>query len=1013
MKIVFLAFCFLISNLLIAQKTYFQQEVDYKIAVTLHDSIHTLVGTIAMDYKNNSPDRLDAIYIHLWGNAYQNRTTAFARQKLRTRDTEFYFAKAEDLGGYSNLNFTVNGESAVLELQKDNPDIAVLRLPKPLESGQLITIQTPFTLKIPASFSRLGHVGDSYQMTQWFPKPAVYDHEGWHPMPYLDMGEFYSEFGSFDVSITLPDNYIVAATGVLQTEREQQFLLQQSSETAVDTAMMKTILRGQFPASSKNWKTIRYIAEKVHDFAWFADKRFTVQKGSVTLASGKTVDTWAFYTPVWNKLWKDAVTYLNRSVKFYSEQVGEYPYPQATAVEGALSAGGGMEYPMITIIGGAGEAKDLDIVITHEVGHNWFYGSLASNERDHAWMDEGVNSYYEKRYTEQYYGKIDDLISLPNFIRKGSEMSVNELTYLWQARRNLDQAPETTSDDFTMINYFLSAYEKPALALRYLEAYIGKERLDAAMQTYYKQWQFRHPQPQDFRQVLEKTTGEQLAWLFDGLLYSNKKQDYAITNLQEAENYKVVIKNKSTIAAPFTLSGLKDNNVVIKKWYAGFLEEQTLDFPKGNYDEISLDAERVTFDVNRKNNHIKTAGAFRRIEPLKFSLLSAPENDKKTHVFWMPALAWNNYDKFMLGAAFHNYSLPFKKVQFLAAPLYSFVSKEVSGVADMRWHLYPKTKLLQTITFGLSGRLFHYDRNFKDDYDLKYARLVPSVQVELGKRPASNFHQTLQGRTIWLNREFSDRDPSDGTLLGTRWADTYIHELSYLGENRRKLNPFSLWVGLEQQSYTDILGNQHYLKASLEWKSSFTYAENKNFEVRIFGGGFLNNTRRNAGAILPGAFNLTSQGFNDYRFDDFYFGRSDDDGIWSQQVTIREGGMKNVIGNGFSLGRSNNFIISLNLKTDLPIRLPLNLPLKPYFDIGYYDNAQPTGRDDTFKDQLLWSGGFMIEAVKDALAIYFPLVNSKNIQDRYAERGSYTKRIAFTIDLQKLNPYKWLERLEF
>jgi len=227
MQLIYTSCLLFLSTFLLSQKPYFQQEVNYKIAVTLHDTSHTLIGDIAIEYKNNAPNRLDFIYLHLWANAYQNQNTAFARQQLRVGSTEFYFAKDADLGGFSNLNFTIDGQQAILELQKDNPDIAILRLPKPLESGQTITIQSPFTLKIPASFSRLGHVEKSYQMTQWFPKPAVYDNKGWHPMPCLDMGEFYSEFGNFDVTITLPNNYVVAATGVLQTEREKEFLKEQ------------------------------------------------------------------------------------------------------------------------------------------------------------------------------------------------------------------------------------------------------------------------------------------------------------------------------------------------------------------------------------------------------------------------------------------------------------------------------------------------------------------------------------------------------------------------------------------------------------------------------------------------------------------------------------------------------------------------------------------------------------------------------------------------------------------
>ncbi len=1003
-----------------AQKPYFQQEVNYKIEVTLNDQNHTISGQMEIEYINHSPDTLDVIYIHLWGNAFQNRRTAFAEQQLRNSDTKFYFAKEEELDGYSNLAFRVNGQQIVMESYEGHPDIALLRLPQPLPSGAQITIATPFTLKIPLSFSRLGHVGESYQMTQWYPKPAVYDREGWHPMPYLDQGEFYSEFGNFDVSITLPDNYVVGATGVLQTESEKQFLQQKITATDAFFAELSSsnntsydTTNTTFPPSSPTMKTIRYTAEKVHDFAWFADKRFYVQKDQIELSSGRIVDTWVMFTDFERNLWKEAINYVNRSVKFYSELVGDYPYPQATAIQSALSAGAGMEYPMITVIGEAESPKSLDIVITHEIGHNWFYGILASNERDHAWMDEGINSYYEKRYTRRYYKEDTEDDYLPEYLLRGSGLSLTELAYLWQARRNLDQAPDTHSEEFTKINYYLGAYEKPAIAFNYLEKFAGPLNLDGAMQAYYQKWQFKHPQPADFRAVLEKETGMSLGWLFDGLIGSNAKQDYEIKGLKVADDgYRILVKNKSEFAAPFTLDAIVDSKVEFSKWYEGFTGEKVLEFPFKGFEELTLDANHVTLDVNRKNNHITASG--KTIEPLQFRFLPGPENDKRTQLYWAPAMGWNDYDKFMLGLALYNSTIPFKKFDFALIPMYSFVTKDVIGLADVHYTFYPKGKAIQSVTLGVGGKTFHYNRRFSNDYDLKFARLAPTVKVELGKKHTGQFFQTIQWRTLWINQEFPQFSPTFGNYEGNEWVDTYIHELSYFGEGRRALDPYSVFAALEQQSYKDDFGrSQHYLKASLEIKHTFHYAPKKGFDFRIFAGGFFSNTRRDAGNIFPGAFNLISQGYNDYRFDDFYLARSAAEGILSQQITIRDGGFKNVIGTGFSLGRSNNFIVALNVKADLPNGLPFNLPLKPYFDIGYFDNAMPTGADDSFEDQLLWSGGVALEFVKDVIAIYFPLVNSKNIDDRYAERGNYWNRIAFTLDLRKLNPKELLKRVEF
>ena len=151
-----------------AQKAYFQQEANYVINVALDDKTHTAKGNINIEYTNNSPDELPYIYMHLWGNAFKNQKSAFAKQLLRNYKTDYYFSKPEEKGGYSDLDFKVNGEMAKLEFDANNPDIAKLMLPKALKSGEKITIATPFTLRIPTSYSRFGHVGESYQMTQWF-----------------------------------------------------------------------------------------------------------------------------------------------------------------------------------------------------------------------------------------------------------------------------------------------------------------------------------------------------------------------------------------------------------------------------------------------------------------------------------------------------------------------------------------------------------------------------------------------------------------------------------------------------------------------------------------------------------------------------------------------------------------------------------------------------------------------------------------------------------------------------
>lgn len=477
---------------------YWQQKVDYTIDVNLNDKEKTLDAFEKIVYINHSPDTLRFIWFHLWPNAYKNDQTAFTDQTLELGSTDFYFSNPEQKGYINRLDFKVDGVTAKTEDHPQYIDIIKLILPRPLAPGQQMVISTPFHEKLPFNFSRGGYDGESFQITQWYPKPAVYDKNGWHEMPYLDQGEFYSEFGSFDVRITVPKNYAVAATGILQNEDEKQWLSEREDfEWQPQKQKLKSkggtskVVTQKFPPSSVETKTLQYKQDSIHDFAWFADKRFIVNSDTCQLPSGRIINVYSFYTPQEQPMWKNSVQFAKDALRFYSNEVGEYPYDVATVVQGPQSFGGGMEYPTITVISPTAPAKELDEVIAHELGHNWFYGVLASNERDHPWMDEGINTFYEYKYTKLKYGRTKE----------------NELLFQTIAQRRKDQPIETPSVDFSEVNYAAVAYHKSAKWLQLLESDLGKEEFKTQMHQYFNQWKFKHPQPEDFKAVFEPVLG--------------------------------------------------------------------------------------------------------------------------------------------------------------------------------------------------------------------------------------------------------------------------------------------------------------------------------------------------------------------------------------------------------------------------------------------------------------------------------------------------------------------------
>ncbi|MCB0762542.1 MAG: M1 family metallopeptidase, partial [Flavobacteriales bacterium] len=753
MRLAICAWLLTCATLLHAQD-YFQQDVAYTIHVSLNDETHMLQGDVAFEYTNNSPNALEFLWIHVWPNAYKNSKTALARQQFRSGNKFMFYAMDKELGYIDSLNFSVNKASAKWEFHPEHIDIVKLFLSQPLQPGQTVTVHTPFKVKLPSgSISRLGHIDQSYQITQWYPKPAVYDKEGWHEMPYLNQGEFYSEYGSYDVFVTLPKNYVVGATGDLVDCPEEVAFMNELANADIDYEKEES---NTFPESSKESKTLHYHQENVHDFAWFADKRWYVRKGEFELPhSGRTVTTWALFTPEAKAWWKNGVQYINDGAYHYSLWNGDYPYNQITAVDGTISAGGGMEYPNVTVIGDMGDDFSLETVIVHEVGHNWFYGILGSNERDNAWMDEGINSFNETRYFETKYG--DTLSILGGSKQENRFVKLFDLEqysyrtrdeYMWliSARRPDDQPIQCHSAEYTGINYGTIVYKKTAVAFDYLKGAIdglhGAGTFDRAMQSYFDTWKFRHPQPADLQASLEQSTGDDLSWFFDTLVPTTGKPNYKVSGISKTDNgYEVKVKNRGEIPGPYSLSTIKEGEVVSTKWYpgipAGSSARVTLESSEA--DAVVVDATEDMIEYDRKDNRIRTSGLLKKVEPLQVKMLTRLEDPNKTQLFWMPVVAWNEQNKFMAGINIHNTTLPFRNWEFSLTPMYAFGSKTLTGFGRLSYYTGPFQAHLATRTFRFNDQSYFDGGRSTSDY----YRSSLHLSYALNKRPNSAIKSTI------------------------------------------------------------------------------------------------------------------------------------------------------------------------------------------------------------------------------------------------------------------------------
>ena len=981
-----------VSSFAFAQD-YWQQEVNYTIDVKLDDVNHTIRASESFVYINNSPDKLNQIYIHLWPNAYRDGNSALGKQLYKNGDEFLTFADEKDKGGIDSLDFKVNGENVNWDYVPKNMDVCVLTLSKPLNPGESLVISTPFKVKLPSGkISRLGHIEQSYQITQWYPKPAVYDENGWNWMPYLTQGEFYSEYGSFDVSITLPKNYIVGATGDLQTQSEIVFLNELANKTAEklkSTPYAKSRNeKSAFPVTSNEWKTIRYIQSKVHDFAWFADKRFEVLKGEVELPQSKRkVTSWAMFVPQNGNLWQNAIEYINDATFYYSKWNGDYPYNQVTAVDGTISAGGGMEYPNVTVIGNTSNAMELEIVIVHEVGHNWFYGILGSNERIHGWMDEGMNTLNEMRYVQTKYPdnkNMSDMVLGGRFhLNDLDHHDMGDISYRTIAMLGEDQPIETKSADFSSTNYGLIMYQKTGLTFFYLKDYLGDKIFDKAMSAYFEAYKFKHPQPEDMQRVLEQSSGKKLDWLFKDLIQTTNHIDYKIKSVKTNDVSTVVkVKNVGQVDGPIGVSALKEGKIVETVWIEPGNKATSVKLTTQNVDEVRIDPNLNIPELDRTNNNWKRDLILKKIEPVRFEFLLGDHEATKSNNFWMPVVGGNRHDKLMLGVAIHNIGIPLKKFQYFVAPMYSFGRKNISGTGEMSFTFLPKS-LIKLTRVGMSLRTFKNDSFFRGN-ESYYAAAMPYVFMKLGNRKdASPISQTLLLQTIYRN----DR-------LG---PESYDHAGGYAKYTFDFQKPNHQFGTILRADFIDNLrDNSEMSRATLEATYRYKYLKNKMkrwIEIRAFIGGNLSYQTNGAyGNRLQMSLAGTS-GAQDIFLEEYFFDRTSSGNFGSSNQRLEnQGGFKM----SSNFGTTDQWMTSANLYFDLPFKPGI---------FGVFVDAGGFQKNGSFTTVLNTGIGVKLSKM---ISVYFPVYMSQNLVDTYNATGaSYLEKIRFTIRLNPMNkPFK-------
>ncbi len=553
------------------------QVASYNIEVTLDADAKTLTGHETITYLNTTDIPIPDAVFHLYLNAFRDQNSIFLTESGTAR------GYAWDAGHPGWIEVTgirlADGTPLTLESIEDGT-LARVQLPSPVPGGESFSLEVDFRAQLPKVFARTGFFGDDFFMIgQWFPKLGVWQPgsqsavEGWNAYPFHANSEFFADFGTYDVAITLPTGYVTGATGLPVAEKD----------------------------NGNGTQTVSYHAQSVIDFSWTASPNFRQTARTVN-----GVEVVYFYLPEHSFTVERALDAAEAAVTYFGEWYGAYPYPRLLVVDVPDEAGGagGMEYPMLVTAGledftGLGIMKGefdrmLELVTVHEIGHEWWYATAAFNEAEEPWLDEGFTDYSTVRLMGKVYGPYDAV-----------DAGNVKLSYQQMRRMDYLAFPNTPmygkAWDFNgLAGYGVAAYAKPALALTTLENILGEETMLEVMSTFYQRYQFQHPTTDDFRLTAEEVSGQDLDWFFDGLVYGDGALNYSVSAVDE---HSVTVMRQGELVIPTEVEVTFSNGSAVLEPWGGGGGEQVFTYPDKTVIRAEIDPGRkIVLDTQWSDN---------------------------------------------------------------------------------------------------------------------------------------------------------------------------------------------------------------------------------------------------------------------------------------------------------------------------------------------------------------------------------------------------------------------------
>jgi hypothetical protein len=889
-------------------------------------------------FHNKSDSILNVVYFHNWPNAYKDKQTPLANRFIENYSKTFHFANDKHRGNTTINGISVNFNSANYEITEENPDFLKVILNEPLNPKDSVKISATYLIKLPNDkFTKYGANEFEYNLRYWYLAPAIFDTK-WQLYNNLDIDDLYIDYTDYNISFKLPKEYEI------NTDLKSAYFIKDTIKT--------------YGLSGKNRLDIALNINKLNDFIEYTFDDILISTNILSDDLSEDVKT----------------SILKREFYFIQSFLGKYPHDKIllNKIEYDKNPVYGFNQ-LPSFLAAYNNAFEWDIKLFKVLSKKYIDQIFLINNREDYWLADGLHAYLMIKYVERFYPEIKAIGNISKLwgVRSFSiaKLNFNEkyhFVYQFAARKNLDQALTTQADSLSNFNRKIASKYKAGLGLKYLESYVEDYDIPSSIFQFSFANSGKKINSEDYLVYLKSKTTKDLSWFENDYLKTNKKIDYTIKKItKKNDSLEISIANKRNFTAPIQLYGIKDKEVMFKKWLIDVDSLTTITIPKNGFDKLSLNYESLLPEYNLRNNWKEIDNKILN-RPLQLKFFKDIEDTYYNQLFYTPVYKFNYYDGLVLGMAFSNKTMLNKSINYKLTPSFSTKSNTVSGSASFQYEYLPENKKINKFSVGVSGNNFLYAPN------LSYTTINPYAFVEFRRKSLRD----VRSKALFTSFTFVDKEKSP---TQTEHIETNKYSVFNLGYGY--LNP---GIIDDIRFSTDLEVSSKFSKLSLTAQFRKLTDANRQFDFRFFLGAFITNKTE------TDYFSFALDRPTDYLFQYDYLGRSETSGIFSQQIIINEGGFKSKL----PVSYANQWLSTLN--TSIGIWRWAEV----YNDVGFVKNRNKSV-------YFAYENGIRLNFIQDILEVYFPLYSNLGWE---VSAPQYSSKIRFVLVIKPKRIYNFIKR---